>query len=201
MVSINKFMFKENNFYQTNKNPETQENLENKNKEKISKIESLRTGPQQKAELILVLLGEKPGICLSLFTETESEIDDDEEKIKNLDLKYKKVSQGKKGERYMAEFLVSKNEDTLNELAEADPSKDHYKFGALMGYPESAIKAFLEDTCLSIEDERELLGKYPEIVFNDFRLSKGNTEEELEIVKRWNNLVEKEAPDVYDKLK
>lgn len=201
MESINKFMFKEKNFYQNKKNLETQKNLENKNKEKISKIESLRTGPQQKAELILVLLGEKPGICLSLFTENESEIDDDEEKIKNLDLKYKKVSQEKKGERYMAEFLVSKNEDTLNELAEADPSKDHYRFGALMGYPESAIKAFLEGTCLSIEEERELLSKYPEIVFNDFRLSRDNNKEELELVKRWNGLVEKESPEVYNKLK
>ena len=69
-----------------------------------------------------------------------------------------------------------------------------------MGYPESAIKAFLEGTCLSIEAERELLGKYPEIVFNDFRLSRDNNKEELEIVKRWNNLVEKEAPNIYSEL-
>ncbi len=194
-------MFKENNFYLNGAEVKTPENLEeNKNKEKIIKIESLKTGSQQKAELILMLLGEKPGIDLSLFADSENEIDEDEEKIKSLDLKYKKVNQEKRGQRYMAEFLISQNQDTLNELAEADPSKDHYKYGALMGYPKSAIKAFLEGTCLSMEDERELLSKYPEIVFNDFRLSKDNNKEELELVKRWNSLVKKEAPDVYSEL-
>lgn len=195
-------MFKDSNFYQSSEEVETPETLEeNKNKERIIKIESLKTGSQQKAGLILVVLGEKPGINLSVFTETEIEINEEEEKIKSLDLKYKKVNQEKMGDRYMAEFLISQNEDTLNELAEVDPSKDHYKYGALMGYPESAIKAFLEGTCLSIEDERELLSKYPEIVFNDFRLSKDNSKEEMEIIRRWNKLVEKEAPDVYNELK
>lgn len=195
-------MFKDSNFYQSSEEVEAPETLEeNKNKERIIKIESLKTGSQQKAGLILVVLGEKPGINLSVFTETEIEINEEEEKIKSLDLKYKKVSQKKNGDRYMAEFLISKEEDILKELTETSPAKDHYKFGTLMGYPESAIKAFLEGTCLSIEDERELLSKYPEIVFNDFRLSKDNNKEEVEIVRRWNNLVEKESPDVYNELK
>ncbi|MFZ4632465.1 MAG: hypothetical protein ACOYL8_04705 [Patescibacteria group bacterium] len=170
-------------------------------KDKILKVETLKTGPQQKAELILVLLGEKPGIGLSLFVDKENEIDEDEEKIRSLNLKYKKVKQEKRGKRYMAEFLISQSEDTLNELTESDPSKDHYRYGSLMGYPESAIKAFLEGTCLNIDDERELLSKYPEIVFNDFRLSRDHNKEELELVRRWNNLVEKEAPNIYNELK
>ena len=122
-------MFKKNNFYLNNVEIKTSENLEeNKNKEKILKIDSLKTGPKQKAELILVLLGERPAIELSLFTDNEIEIDEDEEKIKSLDLKYKKVNQEKRGKRYMAEFLISQNEDTLNELAGTDPSKDHYEY-------------------------------------------------------------------------
>jgi len=148
-----------------------------------------------------VLLGEKPGVDLSLFADTENEIDEDEEKIKSLNLKYKKISQEKKGKRYVAEFLISQDENILDDLVQADPSKEHYKFGSLMGYPESAIKAFLEETCLSIEDEKELLSNYPEIVFYGFRLSKDHNKEELETIKHWNSLIEKEAPNIYNELK
>ena len=70
-----------------------------------------------------------------------------------------------------------------------------------MGYPVSAIKAFLEGNCLSIEEEKELLKQYSEIVLHDFRWSKNNSKEEIEILKRWNDLLKKMVPDLYNELK
>lgn len=195
-------MFKENNFYQNSKEVKMPENLEeNKNKEKILRIESIKTGSCQKANLVLVLLGQKPGIDLTVYVDTKKEIAEEEDKIKSLKLNYKKISQEEKGGRYVAEFILAKSEDILNELSKTDPSRDHEKFGSLMGYPMSAIKAFLEGNCFSVEEERELLKQHPEIALHDFRLSKDNNKEEIETLKRWNDLLKKEAPDLYSVLK
>ena len=178
------------------------ENLEkNKNQEKITKIERLKTGSEQKAGLVLVLFGEKPGINLTIYTDTEEEIMEEEEKIKSLGLKFKKINQEEKGKRYNAKFIITKDENVLDELSEINSSKDHEKFGSLMGYPLSAIKAFTEGNCLSIEEERELLKQNPGIVFHNFRLSKDRNTEEIEILKHWNNLLKREAPDLYDELR
>jgi len=173
----------------------------NENLERISRIESIKTGSCQKANLVLVLLGQKPSIGLTVYVDTEQEIAEEEEKIKGLKLNYKKISQEEKRGRYVAEFILAKGEDILNELSEVDPSRDHKKFGSLMGYPMSAIKAFLEGNCLSIEEEKELLKQHPEIVLHDFRLSKDNNKEEIETLERWNDLLKKEAPDLYSGLK
>lgn len=66
------------------------------NKERVEKIKSLKTGFQQIADLILVLLGEKPATDLTIFTDTQEEISEEEEKLKNIGLKFKKKSQYKK---------------------------------------------------------------------------------------------------------
>ncbi|MFA5000026.1 MAG: hypothetical protein WC545_01550 [Patescibacteria group bacterium] len=171
------------------------------NQEKIALIETLKTGAEQKANLILVLLGEKPGLALTLFADTPEEISADEEKIKNLGLKYQKVSQEKKGKRYSSKFLISKNQETLDALTEVDPAKNHEKYGALMGYPDSAIKAFLTGDSLSSEEERKMLSQYPEIVFRNFRLSKDSAAEEIELLKHQNNLIKNTAPNIYNELK
>lgn len=174
---------------------------ENENREKISKIESIRTGYQQKANLVLVLLGEKPGVDLTVYVDTEEEIIEEEKKLKSLGLNFKKMGQEKKGNRYVAEFIVAKDDDILSELSKVDPSRDHEKFGSLMGYPKSAIKAFLEGNSLSIEEEREILEKYPKIVLHDFRLSKDNNKEEIETLRRWNEVLEKKAPSLYSEVR
>lgn len=173
----------------------------NENLEKISTIENLKTGSYQKANLILVLLGHKPGLNLTVYADTEKQLAEEEEKIKSLKLNCKKISQEEKNGRYVAEFILAKNEEVINKLSEADPSQDHEKFGSLMGYPRSAVKAFLEGNCLAVEEERELLKQYPEIVLHDFRLSKDNHKEEIETLKLWNGLLEKVAPDLYNQLR
>jgi hypothetical protein len=169
----------------------------NENQEKIAMIESLKTGFEQKAGLVLVLLGEKPALSLTVFTDTPEEARTEEEKINNIGLRSRKISQQEKNGKYVIKFLIAGNENNLNALAEIDPSVDHTKFGALMGYPSTAIKAFSEGELMNIDEERELLDKYPEIVFHNFRLSKDGQEEEIKTLKRWNDIIKKAAPNIY----
>jgi hypothetical protein len=178
------------------------ENLEknNENQKRIAMIERLKTGFEQKAGLVLVLLGEKPALSLAIFVDTPEEAQIEEEKINNIGLKSRKTSQQEKNGKYIIKFLIARNDNNLNELAEADPSVDHAKFGGLMGYPSTAVEAFSEGKLMDIDEERELLGKYPEIVFHNFRLSQDGQEEEIETLKRWNSIIKKAAPNIYPRI-
>jgi len=172
-----------------------------RNNERIEKIKSLKTGFQQIAELILVLLGEKPATDLTIFTDTQEEISGEEEKLKDIGLKFKKKNQHEKNGRFVAEFSVAGENNNLNELLKIDPSVDHEKFGLLMGFPPSAVKAFLDKKLMSMEDERKILEENPSIVFSNFRLSQANGQAEIETLRRWSNEIKEAAPDIYQKLK
>lgn len=182
-------MFEKTNF----KNPEKID----ENREKIEIIEGLKIGFEQKAELILVLLGEKPAFKLTVFANTPEEVSAEEDKIRSIGLRFRKINQQEKNGKYVVQFLIAAEEDNLNKLTEVDPSVNHAEFGTLMGYPSSAVKAFLEGELIDIDEEIELLGKYPEIVFHNFRLSKGGQEKEIEILKHWNNIIKTASPNIY----
>jgi hypothetical protein len=170
-------------------------------REQIEKIKSLKTGFQQIAELILVLLGEKPATDLTVFTDTQEEVSEEEEKLKNIGLKFKKKSQNKKNGRFVAEFSIASEDNNLDELLKAAPSVDHEKFGLLMGFPPSAVKAFLDKKLMSSDEERKLFKENSDIVFSNFRLSQKDGQVEIETLRRWSNRIKEVAPDIYKKLK
>lgn len=89
----------------------------------------------------------------------------------------------------------AKDEMLLERLVRADPSRDHTKYGRLMGYPETAIQAF--------NGELERLACFPdETIPPSLRivLSKQHYKEELELLKHWNDSIRKTAPFLYKEM-
>jgi len=172
-----------------------------RSKERIEIIKSLRTGFMQKANLILVLLKEKPATDLTIFVKTAEELSEEEEKIKRIGLKFEKIKQQEKNGRQVVEYSVASDENNLSELLGVDPSADHEKYGLLMGYPPSAVKAFMDGELIDPDAERKILAENSDIVFSNFRLSKSNNRAELEVLRRWSRRIEEEALDIYEMLK
>lgn len=159
------------------------------------------TGIYQKSELILVLLGEKPATDLEHFSDDPEEVADMLESY-GLSVVQKGV---KNSENSRSIFSVSNKESLAKKLANTDPEEDHEMYGKLMGYPDSAISAFEDENGNKAGNELRLeREEYPEeldkLVFNSFILSKKNWEQEVKILQRWQNVLEKAAPDMVEKF-
>lgn len=79
------------------------------------------------------------------------------------------------------EVLVARDSRSLGLLERTDPTKDHEAYGALMGFPASAIRGFVEGSLLRTgPDEID-----PDMVM-PMRLSLANWPEELRLIARWS---------------
>lgn len=173
-----------------------QEIVDAETREKVKKVEQLKIGPMQKAEIILVLLGLKPAKELDLFKNNDDK-ETVEGVLKQVGLQSKPKEIPVPSENVTDRLAIAKDEETLNQLLTLDAKKDHTEYGRLMGYPETAIAAF--------DQEKKLLAKddYPDtegIIF-DIKLSKDNWPEELEKLKEWSGAIKEYAPDLYEQLK
>lgn len=159
--------------------------------EGIKKIELLKIGNAQKADVILVILGVKPATEVSVF-----EWNDSPDEVKHILLESGLVVVEKEvNGKEIAQFAVAKNEDNARKLALFDPSKDHGEYGRLMGFPESAVVGFVQEKCLDRD-------KYPDlnsIVFN-FALSEDEWKNEVKLLKYWSELLKKYSPTIYEEL-
>ncbi len=174
---------------------QVQKSEEEINKEKIQKLEKLEMGPAPKAEIMLVLLGEKLAAELLIFPNS------DKEKIKKsleelgLIVKEKESRKFSKAESAIA---IAKDEATAERLVNADPSKDHEEFGELMSYPGTAIEAFGKKK-LQFNEEDENYPDFKDIIFK-FQLSKKNWQEEFELLKKWSKSIKKYSPETFNDL-
>lgn len=167
-------------------------------KEKIAKIEQLKFGNRQKAGLILVLLGEKPAVEVALhgWNDPPRKF---AEVIKEIGLNFEEVEFEDRAltpSKLVTRFAIAKDKETALKLKSLDPARDHREYGHLMGYPESAVEAFVNDgekTTLTWDMTKEV----PVV---DFRLSKDNWREELKISQRWNDTIKKHAPELYQEI-
>ena len=159
---------------------------EDKKKEAITSIESIDAGPEQKAQLILVLLGLKPAAELALYPWNSSP-ENVEAFLDRSGLQYARRKSNKQG-KTVAEYAVSKDERLVDRLLNCDSSAE---YGALMGYPESAVQAF--------EAKEVYEGPLPEDIENSIfkmKFSKDLFEKEFETVRRWNKALSEYAPNL-----
>jgi hypothetical protein len=160
-------------------------NLEQR--ENIKKIESLKIGDAQKANLVLVILGVKPATELVLGSSEEVRpiLEDSGLVVVEKEIKDKEIIR----------LAVAKDKDRAQSLALLDPSQDHEAFGRLMGFPESAIAGFVQDKSLDRSDYPDSEG----LVF-DFALSKEGWGSEVKLLQYWSQLLKKYSPTLYSKL-
>ena len=157
-----------------------------KKQEAIRSIEAINTGSEQKAQLILVLLDLKLAAVLSLYPWNSSP-EETEYLLEKTSMKYLKKKVDPK-DKAIAEYVVSKDEKKAIRLL--SPISDT-EYGTLMGYPETAIEAF--------EKKDTYEGPMPEDIEHSLfqlKFSKANFEEEFEIVRSWNKVLQEYAPDL-----
>ncbi len=97
---------------------------------------------------------------------------------------------------HLAHYFVSKDIQLAQETADKfnSPQLDHKRLGQLMGFPETAVDAYVDgdDALLSSEEQKELLGFLN--IFFPMRLSKAHYKEEIEYLKKSYRLILEQAP-------
>lgn len=172
-------------------------------REKVKAIETLPIGVLPKADLALVLLELKPATNLVINDRrvAPSQITEQLERLGLITAitKTKKIKRGN-----LVSIAVANDPEILEQLKQLDPEKDHEEFARLMGYPQTAIDAFLGRTEKLVQADKQWTKK-DWLKFSETRkrfpfscpvLSKDHTAEELALLEKWRTAVSEYAPDL-----
>jgi len=167
--------------------------------QKISVIEKIPTGVAPRGEVILVLLGEKPAV--EMYITNKDNASKAVEDLRNIGL-FAEISE--KPREYhnpdSADILVANSQEILDELKQTNSYEHHERYGELMGYPKTAVDAFIgKDGAerLSTEEQKKLLDIMPDILGGTFAFSKEHANEELAVIKRKIKLLAQKAPELF----
>jgi hypothetical protein len=168
-------------------------------RQKISVIENIPTGVAPRGEVILVLLGEKPAV--EMYIPNKDNALKAIEDLRSVGL-FAELSE--KDRKYhnpnSADILVAGSQEILDELKQTHSYEHHKRYGQLMGYPDTAVDAFIGENGeerLSKEEQDKLLDILPDILGGTFAFSKSHKDEELAIVKRRIKLLAQKAPELF----
>lgn len=168
-------------------------------REKIKHVVDLPFGVMNKAQIALILLDEKPALEFDLYNLSEAEIQDSIETLKNSGLVAETAPSTSNPEN--KRIIVAKKVETIEELRNLSPDSeaDHKRYGQLMGFPDTAIEAFLDETKqIDYEEQRKLLEGLPHLF--GMRMSKEHAQEELATIIKWYKLILKYVPELFDEL-
>lgn len=174
-----------------------QNEYQEKIKNLIELLSALKIGPEQKANIALVIMELKPATELYLYKNNDPE-DLVCETLTNCGLEVRKKETTEK----CLKFAIAKDPNIAEQLLKINGNKDHELYGRLMGYPNTAIQAFLnKEDLLDQATENRLLQNNDEIYMGYFKLSKNHYQEELELMETWNQAIKEHAPSIYQSLK
>lgn len=207
----------------------TEEFLEDKREKEKREVEMIEKSPleyQDKMELALLYLGEKPAIWIDtptshrvfyksekkreeikIFNKLSAEKENLEQVLKDLKLVYefqKNEIDDEKTYGIEYSFLVAKNSENLSRLKDAIQIEDGKETGLILGYPKTAVEAFDSNNTLDYKklpkEEIEKLIEEGTSKFLDFHLSKDHWQEELNLVKRHQALIKEKFPNLYKEI-
>ena len=166
---------------------------------KISVIENIPTGVAPRAEVVLVLLGEKSAV--EMYIPNKDDAHKIIEDLRNIGL-FADISE-KPREDFdpnSADILVADSQEIVDELKHTNAHEHHRRYGQLMGYPDTAIDAFTKENGeerLPLEEQAKLLDIVPDILAGTFVFSKKHKDEELALVKKRTKLLAQNAPKLF----
>lgn len=169
----------------------------NESVNQVEMIKNLNIGSENKAQLIAVLLGLKPGKDVELYKWTSSP-EEFVDVVNEIGLVAVPKPIGPNSNiNKIAEFSVAKNVEIAEELSQlnVNGNMDHIRYGQLMGYPESSIEGYISGNRYS--------GQIPEDIRNSpFQLvfSSENYHEEFEYVRNLNSALNKYAPELLENI-
>ena len=178
-----------------------------KKTEKIAIISQLEIGMMQMAMLALVVLGKIPAIELNLYTHnTENQEAFDLLCLLGIPVFAVRLPPNKVPS-HVATYCISNSTndasilstlvDVRNFSSQKMNSCFHISYGALMGYPLSAIEGFVKNNTLPDE-------QYPACLKNElltvFKLSKNNWQQETKLIMSWRKILSRDAPEILARL-
>jgi hypothetical protein len=193
----------------------------------IALIERSSLNFQDKQDLLLVYLGEKPAAWFPVeqrYYKAESQ--KRKEKILH-DLSKRRIELERILEKiglpfYVKEFeyeeektintghnfLIGQNADKLNNLKKAVESGSGGEIGVALGYPETVANGFVNGEAFDLrkdlnslsKEERNKLRKDEILKFLNFGLSKKYWREELEVVRRYRDRIREKSPAIYGQI-
>lgn len=174
---------------------------------KMKRIQSLQVGVEQLAMLALVILEKKPAVELDLYRWNTS-VEETVALLTSIGLFFHDAGPEKgDNENHVASICISSNSSNalllfeLVKMREAPRFKKisdtyHIAYGALMGFPLTAIEGFITDSNFS-HDKCPLKDEEP---LQMFTLSKAHWEKEIEVIASWRKALEEHAPEILRKL-
>jgi len=197
------------------------ETQEEKEKREIEMIEKSPLFYQEKKDLVLSYLNEKPASWIDVSERYKQTEKNEDEILNQLELKRDEIRKilDKTGFVYEVEkfkikertmynagynFIIARNSEDLSRLKRGLKRGDTKEIGLSIGYPETAVEAFINKKVLDYnklpKEESKRLIKEKTSKFLDFRLSKNNWQEELNLVRRQQKLIEKKFPNFYKQI-
>ncbi len=179
------------------------ERLAEIHKEDIRRIERLNiSNDSGKAQIILVLLGEQPAVDIWLYPQ-----DDSSETVvsilKNAGLFVEADQITKPMGWKINRLYIARTAETAHELLLIAPLRgariEHEKYAQLMGFPQTAIDAFVGRSPLLSEEKDTKIFHDTSILFG-IKFSKSNWAEELQFLRKRSLLIKKYAPDLYEQM-
>lgn len=157
----------------------------------IEQVERLHLRAYAKAEVILIAEGLKPATEIDLHPEDSSakDIIDAAKKLGLVAMNHPNTKQI---------VIIAKDTDTAITLSKIDASKDHLLYGRLMGFPETAVQAFVGDKPMLSRRETDALTEG--LVMNEMSLSRDHCADELPVLQRWDDAVKSRTQTVYEEL-
>jgi len=203
--------------------PAPQESREGDEEVEIGVIENSLLDSDKKLDLIMLSLDRKKAAFLlnCKITETEREkeevIRDFTEELEEIkktltELGYHYNEDGVKIEDEVIirfSVAVSKEEEDLAQLIDADKQGNNKEIGLLLGYPATAVDSYNSEKALDSEhffqidlpeDERKQIRKSGVLKFLGFQPSKEHWREELEEVRESQALIKEKAPNLYEAI-
>jgi hypothetical protein len=183
-----------------------QEHISEDLERKINLLKDIKCGIDPRVNMVLVLLGLKPATTLDLFTWNE-DVDSVKSKITEAGLFYDEIqSPPFTNKKRTATLAIGSTKDlaTKTAIGFRDPNKYHKELGEYMGYPKTAIDAFLGITKRYDEEigDQDEIFKSKEIPMSKvgFALSKENYEEEIKVAEEWMKAIKEFTPDLYEEI-
>jgi hypothetical protein len=187
-------------------------NLSEEEKLITESIESLPLGDFDKADLILILQGLKEATDFRIPSEKYQTFC---ETLKKLNLEIAIDESQDEGDEIVGVY-VAKTKETAEKCRAAWSNFDDNELGRLSGYPKSAIEAYaqikkltgssgvvinmLDKLFINISELPETLKQEDFLAFVHFRLSRAHFSEELETVKHWAEIIQKQDPALYKRV-
>ncbi len=190
-------------------------NLSEEERGNVEKIEGLPLVDFDKVDIMLILKNLKQATYVKIYSDRKKDF---EQSLKDLGLvgllgKKEKLPNSKKTAQ---EFYIARTEDVAKRIETALQTFNDAELGVLSGYPPSAIENFekikkltgsekevyesLKGLLIEVSELPEDIRQEDYLSFVNFRLSRDNFRQELEVVRGWAEEIKRLDPALFKRV-